>query len=540
MLISPVLLPMLNTPCPIPCADSDAWSISYAGTSELEDIGVLLACKAALETYSQKVDAKKARNEPSPSSEMLEVHKKTLNVLKSHLSGSRVQRMARELKLINALVIALRAPLFGSTTEVNTGARAQADKEWLRDQLQRRPELKEAIQLAIRMLTHTVRENHRNEFYFALGKIKLTAPNVQASPGPQEKKGVFSSFLQRKADSALRLIGVANQTEGFLPLMVRLVPLEVGAARFLNGLLTDNRMLLERVVGEQTMSNLVNLIRNEGPRETFMKFFASVCSTAGERVLVNQMESLRQLFLVPRALKEAAERAEAADEQTMLEEQERKGGSLLIDTHAFPAGRAPADSIASQIDPPSPYFKDEKGREPSWELLGHQPKGSKYGDWRLVEGCPTVMVHWEEELVKYRPIPPWNAAADPTLGLEFVEIGNKRWVTLRSLVERAEPISPAKPHDQVPADEKACKEKREKLSLYYQAQIEALAEMCLDSESLCESHPASSNPIPYIRCTCTSSACAPWTTPHSTATVYTIGTALCRVVRRTARAAEAL
>ena len=90
-------------------------------------------------------------------------------------------------------------------------------------------------------------------------------------------------FLLRKGTEldakALRMLGVANASETYMALMVRLVPLEVGAAKLLNSLLQDNRLLLERMVGRQIISEFVSLIRAEGPRQTFMRFFATISSS---------------------------------------------------------------------------------------------------------------------------------------------------------------------------------------------------------------------------------------------------------------------
>ena len=72
-------------------------------------------------------------------------------------------------------------------------------------------------------------------------------------------------------------------------------------------------------------------------------------------------------------------------------------------------------------------------------MLGHQPDGSAYGVWRLIEGCPTVLVSWKTALTAS-----WGAEINAhALGLRTITLDGGEWVTLRSLVRALTTNDPA-------------------------------------------------------------------------------------------------
>ena len=84
---------------------------------------------------------------------MLEVQRLTIRTIGDALSVPRVQRMVRELKLIDALVVAVRAPLFGSNREVGGGRLPQSIN---RTTCQSRTRKSYTTVCTIRSTTHTM------------------------------------------------------------------------------------------------------------------------------------------------------------------------------------------------------------------------------------------------------------------------------------------------------------------------------------------------------------------------------------------------
>ena len=84
--------------------DHDAWNIKFAAPAELRAMRTVLACKAALERFSNKVDARVSRGQtPSVNSEMVEQQRVTIKTIGAALSRRalgvpRVQRMVRAMK----------------------------------------------------------------------------------------------------------------------------------------------------------------------------------------------------------------------------------------------------------------------------------------------------------------------------------------------------------------------------------------------------------------------------------------------------------
>jgi hypothetical protein len=89
-----------------------------------------------------------------------------------------------------------------------------------------------------------------------------------------------------------------------LNILISQIQFPVHAAESLTAILHGNRNLLEQVVDEARIRTFVDLIKNEGPSDQFLDFFAAICSCDGEAMRKNQDLCLEELILNENCFKE--------------------------------------------------------------------------------------------------------------------------------------------------------------------------------------------------------------------------------------------
>ena len=170
---------------------------------------------------------------------------------------------------------------------------------------------------------------------------------------------------------------------------------EVGAEDCLRSLVSNNLVLLESCVDQETLERFVSLIGQKGPNRIFMDFMTALCSCEGKQVITNQEDMLR-IFLAPQlsdgtfALNQAQIKKSRCNsdfanghmltfENIAQFKQNRR--ELIIETFLdYDAARAPFVSLS-----------DEKWKQAHpGETLDH---GQFLGK-DLTKGLPPLMIAW--------------------------------------------------------------------------------------------------------------------------------------------------
>jgi hypothetical protein len=113
-------------------------------------------------------------------------------------------------------------------------------------------------------------------------KGKNTSSNNIGNPLPSKRASVVLDGLQ---------------TISALNVLISQIQFPVYAAETLTAILHGNRNLLEQVVDEERIRTFVELIKQEGPSDQFLDFFAAICSCDGEAMRKNQDLCLEELVL---------------------------------------------------------------------------------------------------------------------------------------------------------------------------------------------------------------------------------------------------
>jgi len=84
---------------------------------------------------------------------------------------------------------------------------------------------------------------------------------------------------------------------GIVPICVEQIPHPVLAARFLNNMITDSKLLLQQVATPENITYFRDMVIKYGARASFMNFFTAICSCNGEAIPRNQDLLVKELIL---------------------------------------------------------------------------------------------------------------------------------------------------------------------------------------------------------------------------------------------------
>ena len=167
-----------------------------------------------------------------------------------------VQDMMRELKLLDALFPMVHAV---ATSGCDLGRLS--------------PQMDRLHALVFKAIIHCVFGNRRSEIYFASHRVP---------------DGVLPGF---------DLGGGGGPTISWLAATIRQVAHRKWAATTLTTILSNNVQLLDEYVDEETVSKFIQLICDQGPQKRFMAFFQAICSCGGQQIISNQELCLSRLVL---------------------------------------------------------------------------------------------------------------------------------------------------------------------------------------------------------------------------------------------------
>lgn len=249
-----------------------------------------------------------------------------------------VQRLHREMKLVDAAVWALGVPASLGITGAHMHHSALAP-------------LLRCHKLLYRLVSLAFMGSRRNELYIS------TRP---ACPTPA---------------TDLPQYAMADVTEGeggvFIEQVISQVGDEVGAEECLRSMVSNNKELLETRVDQATLTKFVSLIGDKGPKDVFMGFMTALCSCEGQQVLSTQ-EDLLRIFMSP----------QREDGSFPLEQFKQNRRELLVETFAdFDSPRRPLTSLSDEA-----FRKANPGEEPD--------HGDFLGRDLFANGIPLLCVSW--------------------------------------------------------------------------------------------------------------------------------------------------
>jgi hypothetical protein len=439
------------------CLDQDALQIVLVDDAELLDTENCISRVKGVHTYMDQLYAHKGvvpdEKVVTPLLEMLTaiIHE-FLGLEDSGQQGALgavgipsafKQRIAREVKLMDALFHALAAPF------TERGGFKLLDMERPNTAIVQR-----AIRYIYKTLSCTFLNNRRNEEYVAR--------------------------------QSLRAYDAAAEDLSLMRLVIQqLVIVELGGAACLTSLITNNTTLLQDYVDDDTIMKFVELIREKGPDCRFLAFLQGLASCQGAQIVGNQEILLRVIYSKGQDVRYLQNRSQlgmetALDPKCKL----RKWASLSDET----------------------YRRNNNGKEPDHgKFLGqqifdvgmHELVVSWYGsdDWTAGQDH---LFHSPKAL----KLPTTHLSMTPRslreytegLGVDIETAPPREWTRLEliSWTQDPEQLYP-KFHNNaawpgamnLPDEERHLFEKKKQLADFYEAQIDLYSEMCLDRSYNC-------------------------------------------------------
>jgi hypothetical protein len=194
------------------------------------------------------------------------------------LPQPRRQQQMREMKVIDELFWALTYPM-----DPKRGGLALAD---VASKAGSHAVLLNVHRHVFKAIRATFQNNRHNENYIAAHTFVMWRGGVIVPPEarPEVHDGLGPRLAIGQADDD----AWSNPERKYMDEIIAQLGDDVGASGCISSLLTDNRKLLEERVDSDTLNIFLNGIREKGPDAPFLEFLKSTASCQGAQVIPNQ------------------------------------------------------------------------------------------------------------------------------------------------------------------------------------------------------------------------------------------------------------